>query len=82
MARISALALILITGFATLLRSLFLARKPFWFDECFSVEVARLRWHDFLLLMWRREANMSLYYLLLRGWLGKGRRRSVTHVGR
>jgi len=72
MARISALALILMTAFAALLRFLFLARKPFWFDECFSVEVARLSWHDFLLLMWRREANMSLYYLLLRGWLHFG----------
>jgi mannosyltransferase len=54
------------------LRFLFLARKPFWFDECFSVEVARLGWSDFGRLLWRREANMSLYYLLLRGWLHFG----------
>ncbi len=54
---------------ATALRFLFLARKPFWFDECFSVEVARMSWHDFAHLLWWREANMSLYYLLLRGWL-------------
>lgn len=54
---------------ATALRFFFLARKLFWFDECFSVEVARLRWHDFARLLWWREANMSLYYLLLRGWL-------------
>jgi len=57
---------------ATVLRFLFLVRKPFWFDECFSVEVARLPWHDFGRLLWRREANMSLYYLLLRGWLHFG----------
>ncbi|HEY3971492.1 MAG TPA: hypothetical protein VGM18_00725 [Candidatus Sulfotelmatobacter sp.] len=50
-------------------RFLFLAQKPFWFDECFSVEVARLSWGNFLHLLWWREANMSLYYLLLRIWL-------------
>ena len=68
----SALTLALLTLAATVLRFLFLARKPFWFDECFSVEVARLRWHDFAMLLWRREANMSLYYVMLRGWLHFG----------
>ncbi len=57
---------------AASLRFLFLVQKPFWFDECFSVEVARLSWHDFGRLLWRREANMSLYYLMLRGWLHFG----------
>ena len=45
------------------------ACKPFWFDEAFSVEVARIDWKNFLHLMWWREANMSLYYFLLRIWL-------------
>lgn len=49
-----------------------LVSKPFWFDECFSVEVARIGWSNFLHLLWWREANMSLYYLLLRGWLHFG----------
>src|SRR5882672_1934717 len=62
----------LIAG-GTVLRFLFLARKPFWFDECFSVEAARLGWPDFVHLLWWREANMALYYLLLRGWLHFGR---------
>ena len=44
--------------------------KPFWFDECFSVVGARLSWANFLRLLWWREANMSLYYVLLRIWLG------------
>jgi len=70
--RVSGLTLALLMVAATALRFLFLARKPFWFDECFSVEVARLPWHDFVRLLWRREANMSLYYLLLRGWLHFG----------
>ncbi|MGZ4730754.1 MAG: glycosyltransferase family 39 protein [Terriglobales bacterium] len=49
-----------------------LACKPFWFDEAFSVEVARLTWPNFLHLLWWREANMSLYYVLLRAWLRFG----------
>lgn len=53
-------------------RFLFLARKPFWFDECFSVAAARLDWPNFVHLLWWREANMSLYYVLLRGWLHFG----------
>jgi mannosyltransferase len=68
----SAFTLALLAGAATVLRFLFLARKPFWFDEAFSVEIARLNWHDFVRLLWWREANMSLYYVLLRGWLHFG----------
>jgi mannosyltransferase len=49
-----------------------LTRKPFWFDECFSAEVARVSWGNFVHLLWWREANMSLYYLLLRMWLHFG----------
>lgn len=49
-----------------------LACKPFWFDETFSVEVARIDWRNFLHLLWWREANMSLYYVLLRIWLHFG----------
>ena len=49
-----------------------LSCKVFWFDECFSVEVARIDWGNFLHLLWWREANMSLYYLILRAWLHLG----------
>jgi mannosyltransferase len=66
------LTLALLSAVATVLRFLFLARKPFWFDEAFSVEIARLSWHDFVRLLWWREGNMSLYYVLLRGWLHFG----------
>ena len=65
------LLLLLVAGIA--IRFVGLARKPFWFDECFSVEVARIGWRNFLHLLWWREANMSLYYLLLRMWLRLGR---------
>src|SRR5436305_504549 len=46
--------------------------KPFWFDEAYSVELARIDWRNFLHLLWWREANMSLYYVLLRIWLHIG----------
>jgi mannosyltransferase len=68
----SLITLALLFAAAAGLRFFYLVRKPFWFDESFSVEVARLSWHDLGRLLWRREANMSLYYLLLRGWLHFG----------
>jgi len=61
-----------ITAFATVLRFHALAAKTFWFDEGVSVGIARLDWYNFGRILWRREANMSLYYLLLRGWLQLG----------
>jgi 4-amino-4-deoxy-L-arabinose transferase-like glycosyltransferase len=64
------LALLLVSCLAV--RLVCLACKPFWFDEAFSVEVARLTWVNFLHLLWWREANMSLYYVLLRVWLHFG----------
>ncbi len=59
------------------IRLISLAAKPFWFDESFSAEIARIDWRNFLHLLWWREANMSLYYLLLRAWLGAG---SLFHL--
>jgi 4-amino-4-deoxy-L-arabinose transferase-like glycosyltransferase len=64
------LALLLVSCLTV--RLVCLACKPFWFDEAFSVEVARLTWLNFLHLLWWREANMSLYYVLLRVWLHFG----------
>ena len=49
-----------------------IAAKSLWFDEGTSIAIARLDWFNFLRLMWRREMNMVLYYLLLRGWLHLG----------
>ena len=46
-----------------------LAAKSFWFDEGFSAGVARLDWANFLHLLWVREANMALYYVLLKLWM-------------
>jgi mannosyltransferase len=66
------LTLLLLFASGIVLRMEALARKPFWSDECFSVEIAWLDWRNFLHLMWWREANMSLYYALLGIWLHFG----------
>ena len=63
------LSLLLLAAACGAIRVVSLAAKPFWFDECFSAEIARLDWRNFLHLLWWREANMSLYYLLLRIWM-------------
>jgi mannosyltransferase len=64
--------LALITVLAAALRFHSLAAKSFWFDEGVSVAIARLDWYNFVRILWRREANMSLYYLLLHFWLHFG----------
>jgi len=66
------LTLVLLFAAGIALRMTHLALKPFWSDECFSVEIAWLDWRNFLHLMWWREANMSLYYILLGIWLHFG----------
>src|SRR6266480_4329309 len=47
-----------------------LGSPSIWYDEAFSVELARqplpLLWH----IIWGPEPNMELYYLLLHFWLG------------
>ncbi len=68
-AAVSAILLIATMAAAAFLRFSHLADKTFWYDECFSVQIARLDWWNFLRLMWRREANMALYYGVLRFWL-------------
>jgi hypothetical protein len=62
----------LITAAAALLRLHAITAKSFWFDEGVSVAIARLDWRNFARILWRREANMSLYYLVLRPWLHFG----------
>src|SRR5215471_9709014 len=47
-----------------------LGSPSIWYDEAFSVELARqplpLLWH----IIWGPEPNMELYYLFLHFWLG------------
>src|SRR5271156_5740022 len=67
---------LILLGFITLLslrlRFHSLASKSFWLDEGVSVAIARLDWYNFARILWRREANMSLYYFLLHVWLHFG----------
>jgi mannosyltransferase len=64
--------LAVIAVFAAVLRFHALAAKSFWFDEGVGVAIARLDWYNFVRILWRREANMALYYLFLRAWLHAG----------
>ncbi len=68
----NAIALLSITACAAALRFHALGAKTFWFDEGVSVGIARLDAYNFLRILWRREANMSLYYILLHAWLWLG----------
>ncbi|GLV58650.1 hypothetical protein KDH_54800 [Dictyobacter sp. S3.2.2.5] len=60
---------VLVVLFSFALNILYLGRPGIWFDEAFSVELARqplpLLWHTIFGI----EPNMELYYLLLHGWL-------------
>jgi 4-amino-4-deoxy-L-arabinose transferase-like glycosyltransferase len=57
---------------ALLLRLVHLQQKSFWHDEWYSIGVARLNWPTFVHLIANREANMVLYYALLRFWMRFG----------
>jgi mannosyltransferase len=71
-AKVHWLTLLLLIAVCAAVRLWSLASKPFWFDECFSAQMARIDWRSFLHLLWWREANMSLYYALLRAWMHLG----------
>lgn len=64
------LGLILLAAAAT--RFYKLGASALWIDEATSVALARMPWTRFLKTLWEYEANMSLYYLLLRGWMHFG----------
>lgn len=68
----SKLLLVGIVGIAALTRFFFLSGKSFWLDEGASVALARLPWHKFVERLSTHEANMAVYYFLLRGWIQLG----------
>lgn len=70
--RLATALLLAITAAGAVLRFLYLTRKSFWLDEGVSVMLARLDLANLLHILWRREANMALYYGLLRIWLHFG----------
>lgn len=65
-------SLAIIVFVAAFLRLHDVATKSFWLDEGISTAVARLRWPQFFLAVWNREANMALYTVLLHLWMKLG----------
>ena len=57
------------TVLAAILSFAALGTRSFWLDESVSVTGARLDWSSFLHWVGNGEANMSLYHLLLFGWV-------------
>jgi hypothetical protein len=55
---------------AAVLRLIDLGAKSVWSDEAFSIFLAKQNRPDFWHIVTTAEANMSPYYLLLRGWIG------------
>lgn len=64
----SAVGLVIILAVGLVLRLYLLEARPFW-GEASSWVFARLTWSNFWKEMWRDEADMVFYYILLRGWL-------------
>lgn len=59
-------------GLAAALSFYSLGAKSMWYDEAFSVAVARLDWPAMWRVMRTNEPNMALYYGLLHYWLSLG----------
>jgi mannosyltransferase len=61
-----------LTVVATALRLHMLGAKGFWMDESLSAAYMRLDLYNLARLLWRREGNMALFYLLERIWVQFG----------
>jgi uncharacterized membrane protein len=57
---------------AALLRLLQLGSESLWYDEAVTVAIVRLDWEAFSKVLSHFEANMGLYYCLLRLWINLG----------
>jgi mannosyltransferase len=65
-------AFLLVVLLGAALRLAWLGRKSFWLDEIMSISIARLDGVGFRNIVLSWEANMSLYYVLLRAWTRAG----------
>ena len=74
------LLLAAIVGLGTILRVFGLGANSFGIDEAWSVAYARLPWGEFLNRVTTYEANMALYFLVLRGWLVLGASEAVLRA--
>jgi len=50
------------------LRVVALGKRSFWLDEATSCLLAQCDWHTFVTALYKYQANMALYYFLLRWW--------------
>jgi 4-amino-4-deoxy-L-arabinose transferase-like glycosyltransferase len=57
-----------------------LGSRSLWGDEAFSVTLARKPFGEFWHVVATSQANMSLYYVLLRGWLELGDGETVVRA--
>lgn len=62
------------------LRLTYLGGKSIWLDEAFSIALASTSWPRFAHMIRTQEANMALYYFLLRGWLHLGRDEATVRL--
>jgi 4-amino-4-deoxy-L-arabinose transferase-like glycosyltransferase len=63
------LVLAAIVAIGAVLRWHSIGAGSIWIDEAGSLTLARMPFGEFLRTLWQYEANMSLYYALLRVWL-------------
>src|SRR5476649_2494002 len=75
--RISFAAVVVV---GAVLSFLSLGRASFSLDESVSTTLAQSPWHVFTQSVLHREANMSLYYLLLRLWMHLGDSEAVVRT--
>jgi mannosyltransferase len=73
-----ALIAAIVTAIAAGLRLHLLGARSLWIDEAASVNFATMPWWPFLRLLWSYQGNMTLYYLLLRGWVHLGDSEAVV----
>jgi mannosyltransferase len=62
----------LVVALTAALRFFRLGTKSFWLDEATSAILAQVERHVFVGAVIHRQANMVLYYTLLRGWIRLG----------
>ncbi len=73
-------ALAAITALAAFLRFYLISRESLWYDEGFSVWLARRNFRSMCHIIARYEANMALYYLMLHEWLHFGESEAVVRA--
>lgn len=71
-ARWTAVTLAALIVLGACLRFLHLGQKSYWWDEIVTIRLASLPFGAFRSALWQYEANMSLYYLLVRWWIHFG----------